>query len=258
MIDRPWHAVVAPGEVDPVVHRADGLDVVTLLGDAEAVGTFTRTERHRRLEVVFVGPGVWQGLAGREDFDGVRIDPLRPTSDLLGPHVPTAFAAGEDPRPQAGPLPARTLAEAHRWLDQAGARADRREVAHVGSVTTIRAWCGYDPREVRFVRVEDADDDGHLGEGRSPILCAGHLLTRARGALAGLPRMRWLASTDHRRRASTALPLVRQLLQEVEDGRIPFSALRTCAGAHTWHLFPEVFTEAWIRRSLRHTEHLAG
>lgn len=123
----------------------------------DAAATFRRTERHRGLDVVRLGPALWGDLAKRSDFDGVRLNPLRPLAQLWPPHVPAMLVAGCDPRPNAEPLPARTVAAIHLWLDQHGARQEKRELSNratpVGEVTVARAWWNYDRREIAFTRV---------------------------------------------------------------------------------------------------------
>ncbi|MBS3192963.1 hypothetical protein J4712_20515, partial [Mycobacterium tuberculosis variant bovis] len=84
----PWWVAVSPGTGRPAVHRADGLDVITIMTAPDAAATFRRTERHRGLDVVRLGPALWGDLAKRSDFDGVRLNPLRPLAQLWPPHVP--------------------------------------------------------------------------------------------------------------------------------------------------------------------------
>ncbi|CKS28666.1 Hypothetical protein ERS031474_01823 [Mycobacterium tuberculosis] len=120
LYEGPWWVAVSPGTGRPAVHRADGLDVITIMTAPDAAATFRRTERHRGLDVVRLGPALWGDLAKRSDFDGVRLNPLRPLAQLWPPHVPAMLVAGCDPRPNAEPLPARTVAEIHLWLEQMG------------------------------------------------------------------------------------------------------------------------------------------
>ncbi len=129
LYEGPWWVAVSPGTGRPAVHRADGLDVITIMTAPDAAATFRRTERHRGLDVVRLGPALWGDLAKRSDFDGVRLNPLRPLAQLWPPHVPAMLVAGCDPRPNAEPLPARTVAEIHLWLDQHGARQEKRELS---------------------------------------------------------------------------------------------------------------------------------
>ncbi len=66
-------------------------------------------------------------LARRDNYDGVRINPGEHVGEgddrifafCLGPDLWPALLQGRDPRPGAAPLPARTLAEVHLWLDLA-------------------------------------------------------------------------------------------------------------------------------------------
>jgi hypothetical protein len=248
----PWWVAVAPGTTDPAVVRQDGLDVVTLLTAPDAVATFRRTEPHRRLEVAELGPELWEGLARRTDYDGLRLNPLRPLARVWPPHLPASLVAGADPRPGAAPLPARTVAEIHLWLDQQGARPDRRRIDARGPVAVCEAWFGYDRREIPFEAVAPTPDPEALGPGKTRILCAGLLVRQARGALAGLPDD--LSSVDPRRldasqrqRAARAARWLAEVEKLVEDGVVPFSALRTPEGAHLWRVEPDLFTAESLR-----------
>lgn len=218
----------------------------------DAAATFRRTERHRGLDVVRLGPALWGDLAKRSDFDGVRLNPLRPLAQLWPPHVPAMLVAGCDPRPNAEPLPARTVAEIHLWLDQHGARQEKRELSNratpVGEVTVARAWWNYDRREIAFTRVARASDTEGLGSVPSRILCAGKLRQSIQSKLAGLPRLTWRADAWHRQRAALAVGWALELEKLVCGERVPFAALRTPEGAHLWHLEPQAFTARAIRK----------
>lgn len=69
LYEGPWWVAVSPGTGRPAVHRADGLDVITIMTAPDAAATFRRTERHRGLDVVRLGPALWGDLAKRSDFD---------------------------------------------------------------------------------------------------------------------------------------------------------------------------------------------
>lgn len=252
LYEGPWWVAVSPGTGRPAVHRADGLDVITIMTAPDAAATFRRTERHRGLDVVRLGPALWGDLAKRSDFDGVRLNPLRPLAQLWPPHVPAMLVAGCDPRPNAEPLPARTVAEIHLWLDQHGARQEKRELSNratpVGEVTVARAWRNYDRREIAFTRVAPASDTEGLGSVPSRILCAGKLRQSIQSKLAGLPRLTWRADAWHRQRAALAVGWALELEKLVCGERVPFAALRTPEGAHLWHLEPQAFTARAIRK----------
>lgn len=262
LLDGPYRAVVAPQTSEPAVHRVDGLDVVTLLTAPDAVATFEITERFRGLATITVGRELWEGLACRSDYDGIRLNPLRPLSRVWPPHMPASLVRGIDPRPGAAPLPARTIAEIHLWLDQHGARPDKRthtlRSAARGLVAVYEAWWDYEPRRVPFEPVEPTPDPLDLGAGASRILCAGGLLEMARDALAGLPDDPSRADTAQRRRAGRAARLLLELEKLVEGDRVPFTALRTPEGAHLWHREPGAFTADAVRASRQRAEALAG
>ncbi len=268
ILQGPYWAVVTPGTSEPAVHRVDDVDVVTLLTAPDAVATFETTERFRGLATSPVGREVWEGLARRSDYDGIRLNPLRPLSRVWPPHLPASLVRGLDPRPGATPLPARTVAEIHLWLDQHGARPDKR--THVlrstaeGLVAVYRAWWDYEPRSIPFEPVEPADpakpepDPLDLGAGASRILCAGWLLGMARGALAGLPEDPARANATQQERAARAARLLFELEKLVEGDRVPFRALRTPEGAHLWHREPAAFTADAVRALRRRAEALAS
>lgn len=262
LLQGPYWAVVAPGTSELAVHRVDGLDVVTLLTAPDAVATFETTERFRGLATITVGRELWEGLARRSDFDGIRLNPLRPTSRVWPPHLPASLVRGVDPRPGAAPLPARTIAEIHLWLDQHGARPDKRKhalrSAAWGLVAVYEAWWDYEPRSIPFEPVEPMPDPLDLGAGSSRILCAGGLLNMARDALAGLPGDPSRADTAQRRRAGRAARLLFELEKLIEGDRVPFAALRTPEGANLWHREQAAFTADAVRASRRRADALAG
>lgn len=262
LLDGPYWAVVAPRTSEPAVHRVDGLDVVTLLTAPDAVATFEITERFRGLATITAGRELWEGLACRSDYDGIRLNPLRPLSRVWPPHLPASLVRGVDPRPGATPLPARTIAEIHLWLDQHGARPDKRRhtmrSAARGLVAVYEAWWDYEPRRIPFEPVEPTPDPLDLGAGASRILCAGGLLEMASDALAGLPDDPSRADTAQRRRAGRAARLLLELEKLVEGDRVPFTALRTPEGAHLWHREPGAFTADAVRASRQRAEALAG
>lgn len=66
LYEGPWWVAVSPGTGRPAVHRADGLDVITIMTAPDAAATFRRTERHRGLDVVRLGPALWGDLARRQ------------------------------------------------------------------------------------------------------------------------------------------------------------------------------------------------
>lgn len=49
LYEGPWWVAVSPGTGRPAVHRADGLDVITIMTAPDAAATFRRTERHREI-----------------------------------------------------------------------------------------------------------------------------------------------------------------------------------------------------------------
>jgi hypothetical protein len=271
LLKGPWWGVVTPGTHQLALyrdmHREAGesrfpINAVTLLTAPDAVRTFTVTERFRNLDVVELGSELWQDLASRTDYDGIRIDPLTPRYTLLPPHLPAALLASHDVRIGADLLPARTVAEIHLWLDLMGARQDKPR-SHTlrqtpaGLVAVYKAWWDYEPRQISFALVEPTADPLELGEGPSQILCAGLLLQLARGKLAGLPRWRWRANSDQRQRAASALRVLHELTKLVEGDAIPFTALRTPEGAYLWHLEPAAFTAKALAALQKHAKALA-
>lgn len=246
LLEGPWWVAVAPETGRIATVRDRGLEVVTLLTAPDAVSTFRTTESHRGLEVAERGAELWSELAARTDYDGLRLNPLRHLSRLWPPHLPAWLAQGRDPRPEASPLPVRNLEEVELWLDQEGARPDQRTRAVEGQAVHCRAWWGYQPREVAF-RLD-------ASSGGTQILCAGFLVARVRGKLAGLPADPKRFSADQRRRAADAARCLEELEHLVEGQAVPFSALRTPAGARLWRLEPDLFTSEWLqatRNSLR-------
>jgi hypothetical protein len=195
------------------------------------------------------GSALWRGLAAREDFDGVAFDLHSAAESVHGPHLARGLAQGADPRPGADPLPARTIAEVHRWLDEAGAGPDRphavvRREGEAELVSLYAVQIDHVPRKIAFALVEPTPDPEDLGAGPSRILCAGQLLLDARTDLSGLPA----AGRDEaqRRRARRAARLLDQLREMLEGDRIPFHALRTARGAAHWRQEPELYTAGWI------------
>lgn len=264
-----WWGAVMPDSRHLAVYRdihREGvleryLNAVTLFTAPDAIKTFRTTDRYRNLAVVELGPELWQDLASRTDYDGIRVNPLTPRYALLPPHLPAALMAGRDVRTGAEPLPARTVAEIHLWLDLMGARPQKRShtirQTSKGLVVIYEAWWGYEKRQIPFTPVDLTPDPLDLGEGPSQILCAGLLLRFARGQLAGLPRFRWQANSDQRQRAARALPVLHELEKLVEGDAIPFTALRTPEGANFWHLKPEAFTAVAVAVMLRRAKALA-
>jgi hypothetical protein len=269
LLEGPWWGVVTPGQKQLITYRQQhsegesrfSLNAVTLLTAPDAVNTFRVTERFRNLEVVELGPELWQDLANRTDYEAICVDPLNPHYRLLPPHLPAALVTGRDVRIGADLLQARTLAEIELWLDLMRARQDKRShMLHqtsAGVMVVYEAWWNYEPRQLSFVLLESASDSLSLGEGPSQILCAGLLLRFIRGKLAGLPRFRWLANPDQKRRAAAALRGVDALSKLIEDNTIPFSVIRTPEGAQLWHLEPEAFTAKAIAELRQRAEALA-
>ncbi len=98
---------------------------------SEVVRVYThpdRAEADDGLLMALDGQTLARRLAGRTDYDGVMVnlgsqvglgdDEIHVFS--LGPDFGPAVVRGVDPRPGTAPLPARTLAEAHLWLDLRG------------------------------------------------------------------------------------------------------------------------------------------
>lgn len=270
LLTGPWWGVVTPGSDQLAVYRDQhregvrsfSLDAVTLLTAPDAAETFNRTDRHRGLEVVELGPELWQELAHRIDYDGIRVNPCTPRYQLLPPHLPRSLLAGHDVRIGAEPLPARTIAEIELWLDLMGARPDKRsqtvQTASPGAAAVeYEAWWGYASRKLLFTLSEPYVEPPHLGDSPSRILCAGLLIRFARGKLAGLPRFRWQAKPAHRQRAAAALRVLDDLSKLMTGDSIPFAALRTPEGAYLWHLEPETFTASAIAELRRRAAALA-
>ena len=279
--DSPWWVAVKPGTQQPAVlndfDEISGYYRRIHIATAEDASRALATIRRHEVDVVQMeGKTLWSSLERSQNFDGIRINRYHPGVAIWPPHMPAALMAGRDPRPEVTPLPARTIAEIHRWLDYARFRRDKR--SHVlrqkgdRLVAVYEAWMEYTPQEILFELVEPTEDPTDFGEGRTQILCAGCMVTEATVKLAGLPERWWppqeaweyfwaepALKEKWRRRAAEAVSLLRELKKLIDDsGYIPFSALRTGDGARKWREFPEKFSADWIDRVLKKASRFAS
>ncbi|MEZ4234751.1 MAG: hypothetical protein R3F59_01020 [Myxococcota bacterium] len=243
----PYWVLGASDAEAPATVRERILPVFTAPEHAERAA---RIEPGRLAPREVDGAALWAGLAARDDYDGITFDLHRPGARAFGPHLARGLAAGADPRPGADPLPARTVAEIHRWLDEHRAAPDRKHalVRREGEdelVALYLAVIDHVPQRIAFRPVEPTLDPDDLGAGPTAILCAGQLLLDARSDLSGLPpKGRDPAQQARARRAARWLEQLEALLQ---GDRIPFTALRTPHGAAHWRREPELYTAGWIR-----------
>ncbi|MBX2800414.1 MAG: hypothetical protein KTR31_22230 [Myxococcales bacterium] len=231
----PWFAVVADDGSLPA-RREGWMRVVTLFTGPDRAARFV-AETASPPRICELEQAPWAMLAKRDDFDAVIVDPASAGEVTWGPDVPATLARGIDPRPGASVLAARTVAEIHLWLDQAGAARSGR--SHTVRQSARGLTCDYTARfgeswrTVPFACVAPTPDPEDLGEGATQILCAGALLQDAHAALAQAgpspldlaAAARWLA----------------QVLEVAQGDRIPFCALRTPRGASYWRGWPEHF-----------------
>jgi len=180
----------------------------------------------------------------------------------VGPDFAGALGRGVDPRPGAGVLPARSVAEIHLWLDLAGASREGR--THVverrpdGLAAVYEATFPMGRKRVAFAVTEPLRDPEDLGEGPSPLLCAGQLAVAVRARLLSLPDEPVRLTPANRADGAVAARWLWELEKMLEGDQIPRSALRTPVGARTFRERPEVRTRAWIERERRRAEALAG
>jgi hypothetical protein len=233
----PWHVRTRDGV--PLVEAYGGTLAIRLFATREAADLAV-AEAPIEGAGLRVAPGseIFAHLAGRDDFDALVFDaqPLW-TSGMFGPAAVMALAAGDDPRPEAHVLPARSIAEIHQFLDEQSMAAEGR--SHVLEYEGDRLVATYSGDllgrgrgRFRFEPVAERGDGAECGPGVSAILCGGKLadlLRRRMELLAGPPeRGPWL-----RPFLEETLRWTAELLKMTPEGvdALPRAHMRSADGA---------------------------
>jgi hypothetical protein len=246
------------------------------------------------------GEALFRAVAEAPDVDGLVINPHRTMGQgpdrILNPvlslGILCGLLTGDDLRPGARPLPARSLREVECWLALHGFPFENRELlqAPYPEETLVRArvpqdseWtqrealCNRSPKPgptwspvfvVPAAGMAWPADVLELGPGPSRILCAGLLAqtlnagaSRGKGAATYWQVGTWVAGGRLLNEAQQAmsrrrLTLATELAKLLPPGadRIPRSALLTVKGAAFLAEHPHGTTRAWIEATVERAE----
>jgi hypothetical protein len=273
----------------------------TVLDDGRLLHVYTHRDRvgHSAEEITAMhGEQLFHILAEDERVDGAVVNwssQLGRGENLLNdlaisPGIACGLLRGEDLRPSATPLPARSRTEVELWLTLRLFPPRQREWldAPYPDVTLLRAVVPEDSQWRLQETLGDQiilegptwspvfalppgplqENNREFGEGPTRILCAG-LLARELNADSYLgkdPARYWrpgrnllfgrLQDEFDRTRSLRRLAIARELAKLLPTGedRIPRSALLTVEGAALMAEYPYAATRAWIEATVRQAE----
>ena len=246
------------------------------------------------------GATLFRLVAEDETIDGVVVDSLVTLGEgrtavvgaVLSPGFAQRLLAGEDIRPGARPLPARSRREVELWLELHGFPWKDRELVETPSPdgllvraksgTDLTAWRLHEtlgrPSEQPgpvwspvFSVPSSPPADDELGDCPTRILCAGLLASKlgAESYRGADPRSwrtgRWLGfgrfvGASGRSLATARLRLAVELhkLLPPDSDRIPRSAILTVKGATILRKHPHGRSRAWIEATLHQAARYTG
>ncbi|MBK8223362.1 MAG: hypothetical protein IPK73_20300 [Candidatus Obscuribacter sp.] len=256
--------------------------------------------------MIMSGQDLFAWVAEQDDVDGLAVNVVgklesggRPVNNLvMAPGIVHALSRGIDIRAGAAPLPARSLKEVEHYLKQVDFPwKDRRFVEAVvkddsgQEVVLLRAvvegastWRIQDSQGGQLLAHEEGltwspvfqlplnyKQVKGFGEGKTKILCAGHLATElgARSYRAEDINYLWrpgrflllgrLLDEQDRRSSQHRMEVAGELLKLLDgQDRIPRSAILTVEGAKTFSLKPFTRGKQWLEASLKRAEQFTG
>jgi hypothetical protein len=228
--------------------------VFTAIDAADAFVSAHRLDAESVRVVARTGTAVFTDLDALE-LDGIVFNCVGPTRPIAVAH---AFAAavldGVALSPPPTPLPARTTAEAHLYMDVRGLGTERAQRAERSGDRVVSIYT-VDDSEIAFDIPDAGLSDPSLGPGQSQILGPDELVSFAAMLASGVPADPAGLDEAARRAASARLSLAIACLLEAmkfaSDGALPRELMRTVAGRGAARRDPGRFSEARLNAVLK-------